>query len=70
MFTVTAIYDGCEIGFGEGESYEYAMNEAVDSIETLYKDLAADQIILRAKSSTLDCVAVETHLSLWLSLFA
>ena len=70
MFTVTAIYDGCEIGFGEGESYDYAMNEAVESISSQYVEMVADEIVLRAISSTLACVAVETQLSLWLSLTA
>ena len=70
MFTVTAVYQGCEIGFGEGESYDYAMNDAIDSIDSQYKEFCSNEIVLRAISSTLQCVAVETQLSLWLSLTA
>jgi hypothetical protein len=33
---VTAIYQGCEIGFGEGESLDYAIEECIESIDSMY----------------------------------
>jgi hypothetical protein len=36
MYQVTAMYQDAEVGYGEGESYEYAMNEAVDSLADAY----------------------------------
>jgi hypothetical protein len=36
MYQVTAIYQGCEIGYGEGESLGYAKQDCIDSIDTIY----------------------------------
>ena len=35
---VTAIINGWEIGYGEGESSAYAIEECIDSIESIYLD--------------------------------
>ena len=36
MLNVTAIYDGCEIGFGQGDSLDYAIEECIESIDSMY----------------------------------
>ena len=36
MFQVTALYQDAEVGYGEGESYEYAARECADSVEWMY----------------------------------
>ena len=35
---VTATMNGWEIGFGSGESAQYAIEECIDSIESIYLD--------------------------------
>jgi len=52
-YTATAIYQGCEIGFGEGEKDCYAVEECIDSIPQIYKDIAsfaAIKIVVRDSS--------------------
>lgn len=36
IYQVTAIYEGDEVGYGEGESYEYAASECADSVPSIY----------------------------------
>ena len=36
MYQVTAVYQGAEIGYGEGERLSYAKQEAIDSIPSIY----------------------------------
>lgn len=36
MINVTAIYSGGEIGFGQGDSLEYAIEECIDSLDSMY----------------------------------
>jgi hypothetical protein len=36
MHQVTAIYMDCEIGFGEGDSFDYALEECLESIDSIY----------------------------------
>ena len=43
---VTAIYEGSEIGFGVGDSYQYAIEECIDSIESMYIESALTDIEL------------------------
>ena len=43
MYQVTAVYQGCEIGYGEGEGLDYAKQEAIDSIPSIYEPVL-DQI--------------------------
>jgi hypothetical protein len=45
MYTVTAIYEGCEIGFGEGEGIAYATDECIESISQIYKDCVDRQLV-------------------------
>lgn len=55
MYTVTAIYEGCEIGFGEGEGDAYAVDECIESIPQIYKDCAGRQniaLIIRRDDGT------------------
>ena len=41
MYRVTAVYDGCEIGYGEGDGDGYAVEDCIDSIPQIYKDCAS-----------------------------
>ena len=43
---VTAIYQGSEIGYGLGDSSQYAIEECIDSIDSMYIDNALDDIEL------------------------
>lgn len=43
MYQVTAIYQNCEIGYGEGEGLAYAKQECVDSVSRFY-DPVMDQL--------------------------
>ena len=43
MYQVTAIYQGAEIGYGEGEGLRYAKREALESIPSIYSTVI-DQI--------------------------
>lgn len=36
MYQVTIVYQGAEIGYGEGESLSYAKQEALDSVPSFY----------------------------------
>jgi hypothetical protein len=38
MINVTAIYSGSEIGFGQGDSLDYAIEECIDSMDDMYKN--------------------------------
>ena len=46
MYQVTAIYEGVEIGFGEGDSVDYAIEECIDSIDSMYIENALNDIVL------------------------
>jgi hypothetical protein len=52
MYTATAIYQDSEIGFGEGYSDGYAVEECVDSIPSIYKDMAREDIVLFVRDSS------------------
>ena len=41
MYTVTAIYQDSEIGYGEGESDAYAVEDCIDSIPMIFKECAS-----------------------------
>ncbi len=36
MIQITILYQGAEIGYGEGESYQWAKREAVESVSDFY----------------------------------
>ena len=36
MITATATYNGSDIGFGEGESNTYAIEECIESVPVMY----------------------------------
>lgn len=46
MYTVYAVYNRQEIGFGEGKSLQYAQEECKDSIDQFLKQHLADEITL------------------------
>ena len=52
MYTATAIYEGAEIGFGEGYSDSYAVEECIDSIPSIFKDMAREDIVLFVRDSS------------------
>ena len=48
MITATATYNGSEIGFGEGESNTYAIEECIDSVPTIYlEDMDSIELTIR-----------------------
>lgn len=52
MYQVTAIYQNSEIGYGEGEGDSYAVEECIDSIPSIYKDMAREDIVLFVRDSS------------------
>jgi len=40
MIQVTAIFQGSELSYGEGETFQYAVEECMASIDALYTDNA------------------------------
>jgi hypothetical protein len=48
MYTVTAVWQDCEIGFGEGEGFGYAVSEALDSIDGFYRPVL-DEVTLEIR---------------------
>lgn len=63
MFQVTAMYEDAEVAYGEGEGYEYAMNEAADNVPSIYPE---DDVYLCCTSTVNGLpVEVKTQLSLW-----
>lgn len=51
-YEVTATYQNCEIGYGEGESDAYAIDDCLDSIPAIYTDCARADIRLIVRHST------------------
>ena len=37
MYQVKAIYEGCEIGYGEGLTGSYAIEDCLESIDSIYQ---------------------------------
>lgn len=50
MYQVTIIWEGAEIGYGEGESLNYAKSEAKDSVSDFYKIARSEWKFLVKKS--------------------
>jgi hypothetical protein len=44
MYQVTALYEDAEIGYGEGDSYLYALNECNESVPQMYHELPAGEV--------------------------
>ena len=42
MFQVTAIYQDCEVGYGEADSLQYAIEECALSIDGFYRELGPE----------------------------
>lgn len=62
-FQVTAIYMDAEVGYGEGDSYEWAANECAESVESIYP---SDDVKLVCTMSVRGLpVTVETPLDLF-----
>lgn len=54
MYQVTAIYQNSEIGYGEGESDAYAVQECLESIPSIYIELGREDIQLIVRHGTGD----------------
>lgn len=52
MYTVTAVYQDSEIGYGEGYSDSYAVEECIDSIPSIFKEMAREDIVLFVRDSS------------------
>lgn len=65
--TVVAMYMDAEIGMGEGETYEYAMRECLDSIPAMYP---AEDVELVARNSAMPFLVVTMPMDLAVSAFA
>jgi hypothetical protein len=65
-YTITALYQDAEIGFGEGDSYEYAMRECLESVPNIYP---AEDVVLEAKNSAMPHLIVKTPMDLAQSVF-
>lgn len=46
MYQVTAIFDDSEIGYGEGESLKYALEDCGASIPSIYENAQVELLIL------------------------
>lgn len=46
MFQVTAIYQGSEIGYGEGEGLQYAIDDCIASISSIFEEEIVTLLIL------------------------
>ena len=65
MYQVTAIYQDAEIGYGEGDGYQYAMMECMESVERIYLcDVDNINLVARKEGSI---VTVETPMSLYMT---
>lgn len=42
MYQVTAVYEDCEVGYGEGEGLAYAIEECIENIDTFYRPVMSD----------------------------
>lgn len=64
MYQVTAIYEDSEVGYGEGEGLDYAIEDCIDSIPQIYKDCADRQqvaLVIRHESGvTNNCYVSKT----------
>ena len=69
MYTVTAIYrNDSEIGYGEGEGYEYSMMECMESVDGIYlSDIENIKLVARREGSIM---IVETPMSLYIDALA
>jgi hypothetical protein len=45
MYTCTITWNGCEIGYGQGESASYAKSEAIASVARIYKVARSEWVI-------------------------
>jgi len=65
MYQVTAIYQDSEIGYGEGDGYQYAMMDCMESVERIYLcDVDNINLVARKEGSI---VTVETPMSLYMT---
>lgn len=44
MFQVTIEWEGAEIGYGEGETKSYAMQEALECLEGFYAEVPRNEL--------------------------
>ena len=59
MYQVTAMYGDDEVGYGEGDGYEYAVRECAESVPSIYP--AKDVVLV----CTQGVVQMRTPLDIW-----
>ena len=59
MYQVTAMYGDDEVGYGEGEGYEYAARECAESVSEMYP---ASEVLLVC---THGVIQMRTPLDIW-----
>ena len=66
MYQVTAIYgNDSEVGYGEGEDYQYAMMECMESVDGIYLcDVDNINLVARKEGSIM---TVKTPMSLYMT---
>ena len=42
LYQVTIEWEGCEIGYGEGESESFAREESIESVDSIYASARRD----------------------------
>ena len=47
MFQVTAIFQGAEVGYGEGEGLAYSLADCIESIDSFYLGLDPANVMFR-----------------------
>lgn len=65
-YTIVAMYQGAEVGFGEGDTYEYAMRECIESVPDIYP---AEDVMLEANSAAMPHLQVKTPMDLAKTVF-
>jgi len=65
MYQVTAVYQGSEIGYGEGEGIDYAIEECLASIPELFHVGASEiEIFILYPSGRMSKFGLEEHLDI------
>ncbi len=67
MYQVTALYQDVEVGHGESDVYQIAMNDAAGSVSTIYP--ASDVTLVCTSNIGELPVTVRTPLDTWLAFF-
>ena len=65
MYQVTAIYQGSEIGYGEGEGIDYAIEECLESIPEIFHVVKEEiELSILHPNGKLSKFGLEEHLEI------